>query len=115
MAASTPTYRTDHAADPELYGRLMRERYGSLGRVMAESRRLPAPAESTRMPIQPDPDAARHRADLEAALDKADADRHRTTVLTKDTGRTPPFPGATWCDSCTSWCSPIGICRCNNR
>ncbi|WP_314251005.1 hypothetical protein [Streptomyces sp. DSM 40907] len=29
--------------------------------------------------------------------------------------RTPPVPGAIWCNSCSSWCLPSGICRCNNR
>ncbi|MFE6188066.1 hypothetical protein ACFQ6U_26940 [Streptomyces sp. NPDC056465] len=29
--------------------------------------------------------------------------------------RTPPFPGAVWCDACERWCSPAGICGCNNR
>ncbi|WP_405526705.1 hypothetical protein OG426_30170 [Streptomyces canus] len=32
----TATYRSDHAADPELFERLMRERYGPLDKVMAE-------------------------------------------------------------------------------
>lgn len=31
------------------------------------------------------------------------------------TDRKPPVPGAVWCNSCSSWCMPSGICRCNNR
>ncbi|MQY11427.1 hypothetical protein SRB5_15450 [Streptomyces sp. RB5] len=27
----------------------------------------------------------------------------------------PPVPGAEWCNSCSGWCVPPGICRCNNR
>ncbi|MFC4889074.1 hypothetical protein [Streptomyces beijiangensis] len=29
--------------------------------------------------------------------------------------RTPPVPGAVWCNGCDSWCWPTGICGCNNR
>lgn len=29
--------------------------------------------------------------------------------------RKPPMPGAMWCDSCSAWCLPPGICRCNYR
>jgi hypothetical protein len=107
------TYRTDHAADPELYGRLMLERYGPLPQLMAERNRRPAPARSHFMTATPDPDADRHRAELEAAIEEADIGRPRP-VLNK-AERTPPFPGAEWCDSCDRWCSPQGMCRCNDR
>ncbi|MFB7424704.1 hypothetical protein ACFC0K_15675 [Streptomyces hydrogenans] len=29
--------------------------------------------------------------------------------------RIPPFPGAVWCNACDRWCSPAGICGCNDR
>lgn len=29
--------------------------------------------------------------------------------------RTPPVPGSVWCKSCDAWCTPSGMCRCNNR
>ncbi|WP_168724271.1 hypothetical protein [Streptomyces sp. A1547] len=29
--------------------------------------------------------------------------------------RKPPVAGAIWCNSCSAWCLPSGICRCNNR
>lgn len=30
--------------------------------------------------------------------------------------RTPPVPGAEWCNSCDRWAfPPAWLCRCNNR
>ncbi|MGW3246515.1 hypothetical protein [Streptomyces sp. NPDC001070] len=110
------TYRSDHAADPELYERLMRERYGPPAKVFAErgtSRRPPTFARSCLMPrLDPDPNAAAHLAELQQDLAES-ARRPRPIVAPKE--RTPPVPGAVWCDSCSSWCTPAGMCRCNDR
>ncbi|WP_127361515.1 hypothetical protein [Actinacidiphila soli] len=113
----TATYRSDHAADPELYERLMRERYGPLPKVMAE-RDVPPPPDLVRshlMPPRPapDPDAATHYADLQEAINEAAIGRPGS-LLTKPK-RIPPFPGAAWCNSCDTWCTPQGMCRCNDR
>ena len=114
----TASYRSDHAADPDLYERLMRERYGPLPELMAERDhpRLPAPARRPMLPAAqatPDPDAATHYAELQEAIVEAAIGRPRPIVATKE--RIPPVPGAIWCDSCTSWCTPQGMCRCNDR
>lgn len=107
----TATYRSDHAADPKLFERLMRERYGPLDKVMAE--RNP-PTIPVRRPVMafaytstPDPRAAEHYEMLKEAVAEAD-DRSRAGQ------HTPPHPDATWCYSCDGWCSPQGICGCNN-
>lgn len=125
---TSPTYRTDHADDPELFGRLMRERYGPLPKVLAELKRpgppppLAAPKRRQTMtapttPPQahdpnPDPNADEHYAELIAGIEEAGIGRPR---LHKSGGLLPPYPGAMWCHSCDSWCSPQGWCRCNNR
>jgi hypothetical protein len=57
----------------------------------------------------PDPDAAHHRAELARAIEPRR--RGPQPALT----RTPPYLGATWCNSCDSWCSTAGVCRCNDR
>ncbi len=111
----TATYRSDHAADPELFERLMRERYGPLDKVMAERKRnRPRSTAPSRRPVMapayqsaPDPHAAEHFAQLKEAVAEADG-RSRTGQ------RTPPAPGMTWCYSCDGWCTPQGICGCNN-
>jgi hypothetical protein len=59
------------------------------------------------MTPSPDPEAARHGAE---PTDAIDARRSQQAPI-----RTPPYPGATWCNSCDSWCSPAGVCRCNDR
>ncbi|MFD7769822.1 hypothetical protein [Streptomyces sp. NPDC059787] len=109
----TATYRSDHAADPVFFERLMRERYGPLSKVLAERKR-PCSPPPARRPVmapayqsKPDPDAARHLAELREALDENPA----PTVTGK---RTPPAPGMVWCYSCDGWCTPQGICGCNN-
>jgi hypothetical protein len=112
----TVTYRSDHAADPELFERLMRERYGPLDRVIAERNRTHPPELVRRQRLlmataylsHPDPDAAEHYAQRKEAVAEADG-RSRAGQ------RTPPFPGATWCNSCDGWCTAQGICGCNNR
>lgn len=117
----TATYRSDHAADPELFERLMRERYGPLDKVMAE-RNQPRPTTPPRRPrplmapayqSHPDPDAAEHLAALTDATAKAPVGR--ATPVTPVLQRIPPAPGMTWCESCPGWCTPQGICGCNNR
>ncbi|MEU4094450.1 hypothetical protein [Streptomyces sp. NPDC026673] len=110
----TATYRSNHAADPELFERLMRERYGPLHKVLAE-RSVPRPPDPVRSHLMyprpaPDPDAATHVAELQQDLD---ARRPRPAVAPKE--RTPPVPGATWCNACDGWCTPQGMCRCNDR
>lgn len=114
----TATYCSDHAADPELYERLMRERYGPLPKVMAERKRPrpPAPARSPLMTPAPrlDPDATVHYAQLQQAIVEAAIGRPRPILATKPE-RTPPVPGAVWCNSCDTWCTPQGMCHCNNR
>ncbi|MFF3514667.1 hypothetical protein [Streptomyces sp. NPDC002573] len=124
----TATYRSDHAADPALFERLMRERYGPLDKVMAERKR-PHPPAPDRRPVtapayqsKPDPDAARHLADLQEAISQPVG---RPAALVKAPNgqpfpaasaprRKPPAPGMTWCNSCDGWCTPQGICGCNN-
>ncbi|MFH8772066.1 hypothetical protein [Streptomyces sp. NPDC017958] len=112
----TATYRSDHAADPELFERLMRERYGPLDKVMAERDRPypPAPARRPQMApaYQPDPDAAEHLAVLREARTQGPVGR---TAAAPSSKRTPPSPGMAWCYGCDGWCTPQGICRCNNR
>ncbi|MEH0576846.1 MULTISPECIES: hypothetical protein [Streptomyces] len=110
----TTSYRSDHAADPELFERLMRERYGPLDKVMAERDR-PSPTAPVRRPKMapahqsaPDSHTAEHVARLEDSVAQADS-RSRAGQ------RTPPYPGAVWCYACESWCTPQGICGCNNR
>ncbi|MFD3452762.1 hypothetical protein ACFWVC_11305 [Streptomyces sp. NPDC058691] len=110
------TYRSDHAADPELFERLMRERYGPLPKVLADLD-VPPPPEPVRSHqmsprTTPDPDAATHYAELQQEIAEA-ASRPRPAAGSKE--RTPPVPGATWCNSCNSWCSPQGMCHCNDR
>ncbi|MFF4504797.1 hypothetical protein [Streptomyces sp. NPDC001401] len=110
----TATYRSDHAADPVLFERLMRERYGPLDKVMAERDR-PRPTTPFRRSVMapahqstPDPDAAEHYAQLKEAAVAVNGQSR--------TGQhTPPYPGAVWCNSCDGWCTPQGICGCNNR
>ncbi len=103
----TTAYRTEHAAEPAAYGRLMAERYGPLPQLLTERHR-PTPPRSPALPPTTDPHAARHRAELVAAL--------RTPGRTATPAeRNPPYPGAVWCNSCDSWCTPHGVCRCNNR
>lgn len=116
----TSTYRSDHAADPELFERLMRERYGPLPKLLDERNR-PRPERRARralrnpaVPPNPDPHGAEHFAQLQAGIEEAAIGRPRPTVATEPK-RTPPFPGATWCNSCDSWCTPLGVCRCNDR
>lgn len=111
----TMSYSAPNASDPELYERLMLERYGPLQQLMAERNRRPVLARSHPMTriTNPDPEADRHRAELEAAIEEAAIGRPRPIVQKPQ--RTPPYPGAEWCDSCESWCSPQGLCRCNNR
>lgn len=110
----TATYRSDHAADPELFERLMRERYGPLDKVMAERDRPrpPAPARRRLMAAAhqstPDPDVA------ERDNQPAEVGERTSTGLTS-TKRPPPHLGAVWCYACDGWCSPHGICGCNNR
>lgn len=119
---TTATYRTDDAADPELYERLMHERYGPLPKLLAElTRPRPEPPVRRRpkMPAlsptihepNPDPKADEHYAELAAGIEEAGIGRPRIAKAE----RTPPFPGATWCKSCDSWCTSQGVCRCNNR
>ncbi|MFK0106398.1 hypothetical protein [Streptomyces sp. NPDC091217] len=114
----TSTYRSDHAADPVLFERLMRERYGPLAKVMAERTRLsppPVPPRGTpamRPAYQsgPDPDAAKHLADLGEAIGVT---VHRPAPAAAEQ-RIPPAPGMVWCNSCDGWCTPQGICGCND-
>ncbi|MGW2700793.1 hypothetical protein [Streptomyces sp. NPDC001340] len=114
----TATYRSDHAADPVLYERLMRERYGPLAKVMAERNRPgPPPALPRRPPVmlpayqsKPAPDPAQHLADPGEATG-ATVTRPAPAAPDK---RTPPAPGMVWCNSCDGWCTPQGICGCNN-
>ncbi|MGI5139371.1 MULTISPECIES: hypothetical protein [unclassified Streptomyces] len=117
----TATYRSDHAADPELFERLMRERYGPLDKVMAE-RNLPHPPAPARRPrpqmappYQPhtDPDAAEHFAELRDAIAKGPIGQ--VAPVAPVLKRTPPAPGMTWCNACDGWCTAQGICGCNNR
>ncbi|MFJ1529768.1 hypothetical protein ACIOFV_15300 [Streptomyces mirabilis] len=113
----TATYRADHAADPELYERLMRERYGPLNKVMAERSGPRAPArrsltDRADQPI-PDPDAAAHLAELQEAIAQGPVGRPGPAVPLQQ--RTPPAPGMTWCNACDGWCTPQGICGCNDR
>ncbi|MGW1157739.1 hypothetical protein ACWD48_05835 [Streptomyces sp. NPDC002519] len=122
------TYRSNHAADPVLFERLMRERYGPLSKLMAERKR-PHPPAPDRRPVmapayqsKPDPDAARHLAELTEAIARPAArlvalkpPAARPVGAAPAPERTPPYPGATWCDSCPGWCTPQGICGCNNR
>ncbi|MFC8447742.1 hypothetical protein [Kitasatospora sp. NPDC057223] len=66
-------YKAPASADPDLYAQLMRERYGPMRAVFAEQNR-PAPSpprpRSRRHSVRwPDPDAAKHRAELLRALD----------------------------------------------
>ncbi|MFB7323442.1 hypothetical protein [Streptomyces sp. NPDC056190] len=113
----TATYRSDHAADPELFERLMRERYGPLDKVLAETQPPPPrPARNRRRQMaalqyqpMPDPHAAEHYAVLKKEVAEADG---RSVPGTE---RVPPYPGAVWCYACDSWCTPQGICGCNNR
>lgn len=110
------TYRTDHAADPVLYERLMCERYGPLPQLMAELNRRPAPPRSNLMNhvLEPAPDADWNLARLAAGIEEAGIGRPRPILSKPD--RTPPFPGAEWCESCERWCSPPqAICGCNDR
>ncbi|MET8326177.1 hypothetical protein [Streptomyces sp. NPDC005181] len=122
---TTATYRTDGAADPELYERLMRERYGPLPKLLAElvrPRPEPPVRRRTKMPAlsptiyepNPDPKADEHYADLAAGIEEAGIGRPRP-ARSAEPERIPPFPGATWCKSCDSWCTSQGVCRCNNR
>ncbi|MGW1622267.1 hypothetical protein [Streptomyces sp. NPDC002172] len=114
----TATYRSDHAADPVLFERLMRERYGPLAKVMAEGRRpCPPPVPLPRTPAmrpayqsRPDPDAAKHFAELGEAIGVT---AHRPAPATTEQ-RTPPAPGMVWCNSCDGSCIPQGICGRNN-
>ncbi|WP_324787069.1 hypothetical protein [Streptomyces sp. H51] len=114
----TDTYRSEHAADPALFERLMRERYGPLSKVLAERTRpcppSPPPRRRPAMPAiytpKPDPDAARHFADLSEAVG-APSVRPIPADISK---RTPPAPGMTWCYSCDGWCTDQGICGCND-
>ncbi|WP_330306186.1 MULTISPECIES: hypothetical protein [unclassified Streptomyces] len=113
------TYRCDHAADPELFERLMRERYGPLDKVLAERNQPgppgPDPARRRRHLMArsctstPDPDAAEHLADLKEAIAQGPL-RGPAPVL-----KHPPAPGMTWCHACDGWCTAQGICGCNNR
>ncbi|MCT9003580.1 hypothetical protein [Streptomyces rhizosphaerihabitans] len=114
----TATYRSDHAADPELFEQLMRERYGPLGKVMAE-RNQPGPPDPARRPqvapayqSSPDPDAAEHYAKLKDAVAEGNS---RSPADLPAPERTPPVPGWIWCNSCSGWCTPQGICGCNDR
>lgn len=108
------TYRTRLAADPELYGQLVVERYGPLSRLLAERHRC---AGRTKLAVEQvmtpspgsDPDAARRRAELAKAIQAPRPSSQQAPT------RTAPYLGATWCNSCDSWCSPAGVCRCNDR
>ncbi|MFE2346053.1 hypothetical protein [Kitasatospora cineracea] len=112
-------YQDPTAAEPDLYARLMQERYGPMRTLLAEQQR-PAPLPPTRPRPRrynarwPDPKAAQHRELLDLAL----RIRHQKmkAPVTTEPDRTPPVPGAIWCKSCDSWCDPTsGLCRCNNR
>ncbi len=63
------TTRTAGAVDPDLYERLLEERYGPLREVFAERHRpspaWPAPPKAA---PGPDPHAARHLAELQAEI-----------------------------------------------
>ncbi|MFF3493699.1 hypothetical protein ACFYWS_20370 [Streptomyces sp. NPDC002795] len=104
-------YKADEAADPQLFERLMVERYGPLAKLLSERRARPRTSRNDPMPSNPDPDAERHCADLLAALDGIGVE----AAIAKQAERTPPYPGAVWCEPCESWCTPQGICGCNNR
>ncbi|WP_327073275.1 hypothetical protein OG196_14635 [Kitasatospora purpeofusca] len=66
-------YDCPTAADPDLYTRLMQERYGPLRAVFAEQNRPTPPLPRSRPRRHsarwPDPDATKHRDDLLRALD----------------------------------------------
>jgi hypothetical protein len=113
----TAPYRSDRAADPELFERLMRERYGPLDKVLAERER-PHPLAPAQRPLmaptyqsRPDPDAAQHLAALKEAIARPTGGPASTGAVHK---RTPPAPGIIWCCSCDGWCTLQGICECNN-
>ncbi|MER6919552.1 hypothetical protein [Streptomyces spiralis] len=106
-------------ADPALYERLITERNGQPSKILAERTRPgPPPPTPPRRPVtmrpaytaKPDPDAAEHFADLQEAIGVT-VTRPAPAATTK---RTPPAPGMTWCNSCDGWCTPQGICGCNN-
>ncbi|WP_217572445.1 hypothetical protein [Streptomyces sp. GbtcB7] len=113
----TATYRSDHAADPELYERLMRERYGPLDKVMAERSGPRSPARRPLMDradrATPGPAAAAHLAELKEAIAQGPVGQPGPAVPVEQ--RTPPAPGMTWCYACDGWCTPQGICGCNDR
>ncbi|KDN85621.1 hypothetical protein [Kitasatospora cheerisanensis] len=113
------TYAANDAADPEAYDRLMRERYGPLAALDWESAcpppLSPAPPRHRKYSRRwPDPEAAQHRELLDLAL-RTRQQKMKASVI-PEPDRTPPVPGAIWCNSCDSWCDPISnLCRCNDQ
>ncbi|MXM62104.1 hypothetical protein GR925_01220 [Streptomyces sp. HUCO-GS316] len=101
-------------ADRELYERLLAERDGPPDKALAER----DPDYEVRS--DPDPDAARHLAELvEAAAPRRRRGHSSMTAKHEPQAapinRTRPVPGAEWCHACDSWCLPSGICGCNSR
>ncbi|MFD9792130.1 hypothetical protein ACFWXK_14390 [Streptomyces sp. NPDC059070] len=93
-------YSCENAADPDLYARLMEERYGPLPKLLAEGG-LSASQDrsSTRRSATVDADAARHYAELADALAGKDTDdggsiKGQNANQTGHEDQTPPVPGA---------------------
>ncbi|MFI1100284.1 hypothetical protein [Streptomyces melanogenes] len=110
-------YSSENAADPDLYARLMEERYGPLPKLLAEGGLSTSQDRSPRRwRATVEAEAARHYAELADAIAEEDGSmRNQNASQAGHEDRTPPVPGAEWCHSCNSWCMPSGICGCNSR